>query len=544
MKETMTKKSVVSLGLVFGVLLGVKTASGQQYTSRQPDQAPWIVSVAHTMDMYEFVERTRSIPKTQVGVMAAAPSMALNITTGLVLDDQGHVVTRLVTLNPEDKNPTLIVTGSDGRQHPAHLVGLDCATGFAVLEAPSLKMTPPDFATAQTIRDEALVRILSTSVVPRADATRQAVQISPALTVAAGRISSTSRYSHARGALALYSYRMLAKNDGSVVTNADNKVLGIAQFAGPGRAHMYPIEFIRGTVVKRILDKKDTVPAGWLGVVPKTALRTGGLGNVGVVVSEVQPDSPAAKCGLLPNDIIVGLDDVEVRGTYDLSAVLAPSAAGRRIKLRAVREQKSVEVEVELAARDCNIPILALYEHPGDSVEEQYRQIEKRLVDLTILSNSYANIPSLREQGEALREIEIEMKQLQARKQALLEYSDVLGANIRTPPPGEVFPGFTAIDLARQPQLATHFGAGSGLFVDYVTRGSAADVAGLKAGDVIIGLAGREHLGAEELKRTLSRPRGSILIRALRNKNPVELKISYPEPRSTTKRRARSRRSN
>lgn len=540
MKETMTKRLLVSFGVVLGVLIGAGSVTGQQ-SPPPPVQPPWIVSVAHTMDMYEFVERTRSIPKTQVGVMAAAPSRALNITTGLVFDDQGHVVTRLVTLKAEDKNPSLTVTGPDGRPHPARLIGLDCATGFAVLEAPTLKSPPPDFATARTMSDEALVRILSTSVVPRADATRHAVQISPAVTVAAGRISSTNRYSQARGALALYSYRMLAKNDSSVVTSLDNKVIGMALFAGTGRAHLYPIEFIRGTVVKRILDKKDTVPAGWLGVVPKVALTAGGLGNVGVVVSEVQPNSPAAKCGLQPNDIIIGLDDVEVRGTYDLSAVLAPSAAGRRIKLRAVREKEPVEVEVELAARDCNTPILVLYDHSGDSVEEQYRQIEKRLVDLTILSNSYANIPSLREQQDALREIEIEIKLLQRRKQALIEYSDVLGANVRMPPSGEVFPGFTAIDLTRQPQLASHFGVERGFFVDYVTQGSAADVAGLKAGDVIIGLGGREHLRAEDLRRNLTRPRGGILIRALRNKKPIELKISYPEPRSTTRRRAQSR---
>jgi C-terminal processing protease CtpA/Prc len=371
--------------------------------------------------------------------------------------------------------------------------------------------------------------------VSKADAAREAVRLSQELTVAAGRLSATSRYSRARGALALYSYRLLAKNDSSVVTTPDNKVIGMAQFAGTGRAHLYPIEFIRGTVVKRILDKKDTVPAGWLGVVPKTALTAGSQGNVGVVVSEVQPNSPAARCGLQPNDIIIALDDVEVKGTYDLSAVLAPSAAGRRLKLRAVRQMEPVEVEVELAARDCTAPSYSFYEPVGDSLEDQYRQIEKRLVDLTILSNSYANIPSLRENHDAFREIQIEIKQLEERKKFMLEQSEVLGANVRTPPLGEVFPGFTAIDLTGQPQLAQHFGTASGLFVGYVTPGSTADVGGLKAGDVIIGLVGRESMPPENVKRVLGRPMGPVTLRAIRNKQPVEIKLSYPAARRRRK---------
>lgn len=521
--------------LFLNLILCVTTLAIAQKAPQRDNQAPWIVSVVHSMDVYEFVERARSNPKTQVGIIAAGPPRALNITTGLVLDNEGHVVTRLVTLNADDKDPSLMITAADGRRHPARLVGLDCATGFAVLKVDSMRMEPPAFAPAKTLGDDALVRILSTSGVSRVDAAREAVKISPTVTVAAGRLSATSRYSRARGALALYSYRLLARNDSSVVTTSDNKVIGIAQFAGTGRAHLYPIEFIRGTVVKRILDKKDTVHAGWLGVVPKTAL-TGSQGNVGVVVSEVQPNSPAAKCGLQPNDIIIALDDIEVKGTYDLSAVLSPSAAGRRLKLRAVRAMVPVEVEVELAARDCNAPSYSFYEPVGDSLEEQYRQIERRLVDLTILSNSYANIPSLREHGEALREIQIEMKQLEQRKKSLLEHSEILGANVRAPSLGEVFPGFTAVDLAGQPQLAQHFGTGTGLFVGYVTPGSTADVAGLKAGDVIVGLAGREHLTPESLKKTLSKPQGPVTLRAVRNKQPVELKLNYPGARSTTRR--------
>ena len=52
-----------------------------------------------------------------------------------------------------------------------------------------------------------------------------------------------SLYSRARGAFTLRSDSLLARSDGSVVVTPENLVVGIAQYAGFGRAYLYPIEF-------------------------------------------------------------------------------------------------------------------------------------------------------------------------------------------------------------------------------------------------------------------------------------------------------------
>src|SRR5262245_45406654 len=117
-----------SLSVIFG-LLGV--ATGQVGTGFAPAApTPWIVTVIHSVNTYKLLERYRSQPNVQVGVLGTAPAHTLNVTTGLVVDGEGHVVTRLVTLDPNEADPILSVATSSGNRLSAKLVGVDCATGF------------------------------------------------------------------------------------------------------------------------------------------------------------------------------------------------------------------------------------------------------------------------------------------------------------------------------------------------------------------------------------------------------------------------------
>ena len=85
----------------------------------------------------------REQQQLRVGVAGTAPRHIYNITTGIVVDSQGHVVTRLANLDPQDKERKLTVTTSDGRTLAARLIGVDFATGFAVLDVALLNITAP-----------------------------------------------------------------------------------------------------------------------------------------------------------------------------------------------------------------------------------------------------------------------------------------------------------------------------------------------------------------------------------------------------------------
>ncbi|HKP10761.1 MAG TPA: trypsin-like peptidase domain-containing protein, partial [Blastocatellia bacterium] len=219
--------------LLFVCLCAVNGSAQGQVPQPAPPN-PWTVSVVHTVDFANLVEWMKRQGNDRLAVPASPPAFVYNFATGMVIDDQGHVVTRLVNLTPLDKEPVITVTSSDGVAHRAKLVGVDGATGFALLEVSSLKSGTPDIAPASELGDGKRVRILSTDVQQQVRPTPQGPRIiySASLAVAQGSIGPSSIYAKARGALTIYSGGLLSRNDSSIVLTPDNRVVGIAQYAG------------------------------------------------------------------------------------------------------------------------------------------------------------------------------------------------------------------------------------------------------------------------------------------------------------------------
>ncbi|HVG21411.1 MAG TPA: PDZ domain-containing protein, partial [Blastocatellia bacterium] len=501
----MSRSVTATLVLVLTVTGAALAQQPQPARPNQPD-SPWAVSVVHTVDLQKMIQRMREKGKDRIGVPASAPQYVYNVATGLVVDNDGHVVTRLANLDPEDKDQKILITTRDGASFPAQLIGVDCASGFAVLEVSALKVDLPNVAAANNLHDGMPVKILSTDVTQRTIPSEGGVKVylSPMMTSGQGRIGSASVYSQARGALTLLSNSLLSRNDSSVVNTFGNQVVGIAQYAGFGRAYLYPFEYIRDTVAKRVIAKKGNVPAGWLGAkgdsiaqLPESDIGTLGLaGKTGVIVREVVPDSPAAKVGMMPNDVIVGVDNFEVVGAADLSALLMSSPEGRKIRLRTIRNRQPVELDVTLGARpNSEITYSATFiEQHWEASLSPRSQLEKRLEELKTQHRNFLKASASRESTEALREIDLEIRQIY----------DALRA-LGPEPPGPVetakndkqpnFPdgGFTtepgAKGLASRlgimgreltPQLASYFQARGGILITSILKDGLAARSGLR----------------------------------------------------------------
>lgn len=520
----------------------------QQPGAGRQHPTPWVVSVIHTVDVDKMLARLREQKGVRVGVPGSAPQFVYTVATGLVIDDQGHVVTRLVNLDPQDKDQKISITTAEGTTISARLVGIDLATGFAVLHAQELKVMLPTFG-AGSPPNGTPVNILSMDFVhraPQADRSGQ-VFISPSLKVLHGEVRTDSIYSKARGAFTIYSRGLLSRNDSSIVMTQKNQVLGIAQYVSYGRAYLFPARLIRDTIAKRVIEKRDSVPAGWLGLkgdslakLPQSELASLGVSSTsGVIVREITPDSPAASVGILPDDVIVSVDDLDVMGTADLVAMVSSSPAGRSLKLKAIRKREPVEITVVLGPRpDMEYTFSFLNEPQGDMSLSQREQIQARLNELYPQLRTYMKqAPSL-EQKEVVSELTIEIRQLQDNlrllEQAETERQRLLPGNVSNEPPRNPVAelenpfalGFVARDLT--PQLALHFGAKSGVWVTGVTKGSAAEASGLAVGDVITEVQGASLLNSAHLRAVFDSRHGSIPLTIIRNKKTVSLSIVNP----------------
>lgn len=537
-----------SIAASFIVLVNVLGANGQQ---PQPvvvqNSSPRVVTVVHTVDLQKMLVRMREQKNVRVGVAPSAPAFVYNIATGLIVDNAGHIVTRLANLDLQDKDPKVSITTSAGASMTAKLIGVDCATGFAVLEVPSLVGGIQLIASPITVSNGMIVSIVSSDVVKRmAPSGGGNLYLSPILKLSQGNVLTKSPFANARGALTLLSNSLMARNDSSVAQTLDGQVIGITQWAGFGRAYLFPVEFIRDTVAKRVIERKDNVPAGWLGAIGTSldqllATETEPLGldrKTGVIVREVLPDSPAAASGIAQNDVIVGVDGWEVVGVPDLKAMLSWYPAGQKITLNTIRDRKPMAVSVVLGARpDSNSSVSAWLDQSADPILSQREELEKRLAELqgeyrTRLKNAHS-----RERDEALKELEMEIRQLMDMYRTVLASTaaasnnqlgqpylpDNVGRETISPKPATQDVTFKAGFKAREltSQLAAQFKALGGILISSVVKDSAAHRAGIRAGDVIISSKERLMLSIAQLQVLLSDQEGDISLKLIRDGQPT-----------------------
>lgn len=78
--------------------------------------------------------------------------------------------------------------------------------------------------------------------------------------------------------------------------------------------------------------------AGQTAPIPRRHAVVAGVANqMGALLANIEPDGPAAKAGLLPGDVVVKLDGVDIHGVDDLIRVLDRDRIGRTLSMDVLR---------------------------------------------------------------------------------------------------------------------------------------------------------------------------------------------------------------
>ena len=515
----------------------VTTVQGQAVPAQH--SLPWVVTVVHAIETRKVIQRMQADSRTRIGVPGSMPERLMNFATGVVLDEQGHIITRLSIIDPEDKDQAIVVITNQGVKLTAKFVGLDCPSGFVVLHVPSLKVALPVVAAAE--RQEHIVKIISTDVAAKgAGAQNKAYyQLTPSMKVLNGRIEDNNAYARLRGASMLRSPNFLSRNDGAIVTTSTDQILGLAQFAGVGRAYLFPMAMVRDTIARRVIENKKSVPSGWLGVtgvnlfnMSAEEIKAAGVEQrAGIFIKEVNADSPAAKSGIMPRDILIGFDSFNLTNTGELGALLSASPSGRPVKLRALRDGKPTDFEVVLGAKAYSEALLAWQEigMRANSQENLVAELDQRIRELQTQIRNLYQTPKNPQRDEAINELSIEL-------QGLFDVRRPLGPVASQPvePPPAFFGrgqepvtcqmkrGFTAREMTNS--LAEHQGAPKSVWVIDVKKGSPAESAGLAAGDVIVNHL-QKPLTCSKLEAMFARSQQPVTLQVIRKKQPLTLTI-------------------
>ncbi len=144
---------------------------------------------------------------------------------------------------------------------------------------------------------------------------------------------------------------------GGPLVDADGRVVGI-NTSGLARATALTVPAATVARVAAQLLARGHVARGWLGIatqpvrLPAALQRSLGLeADGGLVVVNVEPDSPADKGGVLIGDILLALDGQAVRDPGDVLAALDGDRIGKTVALQVARGGRAEQVSVTVGER-------------------------------------------------------------------------------------------------------------------------------------------------------------------------------------------------
>ncbi|HXH05202.1 MAG TPA: PDZ domain-containing protein [Vicinamibacterales bacterium] len=215
----------------------------------------------------------------------------------------------------------------------------------------------------------------------------------------------------------------------------------------------------------------------------------------GALIEEVRRNSPAEKAGLRAGDVIVEFDGERVRSARHFARLVDETPEGKDVPATVVRGGERVTVSIRPERARGAEPFF----DPAWS-ERLAREAERAAAV----------------RAEAARRISEHM-------QEALERGDVWYGGGFASPSGWL--GVRVQELT--PQLAEYFGVKDGVLVASVEAGSAAEKAGVKAGDVITSVAGTAVTTAADLRRELRRAgdQGQVEIEVVRDRKPTRLTV-------------------
>ena len=216
----------------------------------------------------------------------------------------------------------------------------------------------------------------------------------------------------------------------------------------------------------------------------------------GVLVSSVAEDSPAAKAGLKEGDVVLEFNGMRVEGTAQFQRLVSEMPPGRQVKITVWRNGATQTLTATIGTRKDQVTVI----EPGDANSWSFQMPNMRELHLPEMGGM--NIPRF----------------------------DML-----TPAPAL---GIYGESLGDAEQLAAFFGVTDGVLVRSVKQGSAAEKAGIKAGDVITKVDDERVTSTSDITRALRaarRSKSAVTVTVVRSKKEMPVTVTIESTGGTTR---------
>lgn len=280
-----------------------------------------------------------------------------SLGSGVIVSADGLVLTNHHVIG---NGGAILVTLSDGREFPASIVGTDPQTDMALLRLESVRgeITPIPYGDSSRLRQGDVVLAIGNP-------------FGVGQTVTMGIVSAIGRAN-----MGIAEYEDFVQTDaainpgnsGGALVSMSGELVGIntAILSRTGGNHgigfAIPSNMLR-PIVESLL-RHGKVVRGWLGVTiqdltPELASAMQLPSSRGVLVTAVEPASPAESAGVRAGDLIEELDREQLRSSAQFRNLIATRGATAQIDLAILRNGERQRLPVTLAERP-QVPLEAL----------------------------------------------------------------------------------------------------------------------------------------------------------------------------------------
>ncbi|HEX4589354.1 MAG TPA: PDZ domain-containing protein [Gemmataceae bacterium] len=294
-------------------------------------------------------------------------------TTGLVVEADGYVISSAFNFANKPSGVFVTVPGRKDR-YVAKILATDHTRMLTLLKIEANGLSVPASTPKAGIRVGQWAVALGRALVPNTD-------LPPSVSV--GVVSALNRIF---GKAIQTDAKVSPVNYGGPLVDIDGRVLGVLVPASPrGEGETAGVEWYDSGIgfaiptddvlaaLPRLKQGKD-LRRGRLGFTPKTAEMYGVPPTIGTVA----PESPAAKAGIQPGDVILEIDGQPTPDFTKLQTVLGPKYEGDVVSLKLRRDKKEIQLDGLKLTGDLAAPptaflgIVPVRDDPELGVEVRY----------------------------------------------------------------------------------------------------------------------------------------------------------------------------
>lgn len=269
-----------------------------------------------------------------------------NLGSGVIMDARGYLLTNAHVIRNADE---ILVTLYDGRQASAQVVGVDVDTDLAVLKIAmdNLHAAPTSDSSRVNVGDVVL-------------AIGNPYDFGQ--TVTQGIVSATGR-----NRVGITTFENFIQTDadinpgnsGGALVSALGKLIGIntAIISSSGGSQGIGLAIptnLALDVLRQIIEYGHVI-RGWIGIeaqiVPQDIRDAAGLDESGILIAAVLNGSPADQAGIMPGDIMTGINGEPLYNPRYTINMISQVKPGTRIEIELLRGWKTEKVEVLVAER-------------------------------------------------------------------------------------------------------------------------------------------------------------------------------------------------